>query len=181
MEVNIITRNPDKRFFAESIFSKYGIDVRFIDEDYPEIQADSSLEIARYTAQFVAKELGIPVIREDHSFFIDAYGVPGPYMNHFERTIPASRLLRLLEHEPDRSAHFCVATVYAEPDGKTIECVFEVPVVIEKEIKGDITKGWDTLLRFPDEERTFAQYPLYERNGIWGQNFEKIAQALLAR
>jgi len=181
MEVNIITRNPDKRFFAESVFGRYGIAVRFIDKDYPEIQADSSLEIARFTALEAAKELGIPVIREDHSFFIDAYGIPGPYMNHFERMIPATSLLRLLEHEPDRNAHFSVATVYAEPDGRTIEHVFEVPVVIEREIKGDIAKGWDALLRFPNEKRTFAQYPLEERNDIWGQNFEKIARTLLAR
>jgi len=32
-----------------------------------------------------AKELNNPAIREDHSLFIEALGIPGPYTNYIEK------------------------------------------------------------------------------------------------
>ena len=84
MKVNIITKNPGKILAAKSLFNRYNIETFFIEKDYPEIKADTSIEIAKFTALNVAKELNISIIREDHSFFLNAWGVPGPYMNYAE-------------------------------------------------------------------------------------------------
>ncbi|MFA6515429.1 MAG: non-canonical purine NTP pyrophosphatase, partial [Candidatus Paceibacterota bacterium] len=90
MEIYLLTSNEGKLKAAKSTFNKYGVKLLFTDKDYDEIQADSSLEIARDIAQQAAKELNAPVIREDHSLFIEALGIPGPYMSYIERKIPAN-------------------------------------------------------------------------------------------
>lgn len=50
MVVNILTKNSGKLMVAVSSFKKFGIKVKQIKKDYLEIQADSSLKIARFAA-----------------------------------------------------------------------------------------------------------------------------------
>lgn len=181
MQANIITQNPEKMLTAKNVFDRYEIVTNFINKDYVEIQADTSLEIARYTAETAARELNMAIIREDHSFFINALGFPGPYINYLERSCPAEKLLSLMKDIKDRSAYFEVATAYAKPDGECLEYVFQVPVVITFERKGNLNANWDTILRFPDAEKTFAEYPLDERFDVWGKNYKKIAQEIMKK
>ena len=85
MTIYLLTKNAGKIKAANSVFNEYGIEVKSIEKEYPEIQADSSIEIARQAAQEAAREFNVPVIREDHSFFIHALGIPGPYTNYIEK------------------------------------------------------------------------------------------------
>lgn len=165
---------------AKRAFEKHGVEVNFIKKEYPEIQADTSLEIAASTAKTAAKELGIPVIREDHSFFVNALGIPGPYCNYFERALGTEGLLKMLKKFLDRSAYFEIATVYALPDGKIKTWVGRVPIIIACEPRGDLSRGWDAVLMFENEKRTFAEYPMEERIDVWNENFEKIAKLAAA-
>lgn len=179
MTINILTKNPGKRLAAESVFKKYGIVANFIDKKYPEIQADSSLEIAKFTAVEAAKELNMPVIREDHSLFINALGIPGPYTNFVEKRLPAKKLLELINNETDRSGYFEIAAVYAEPDGFTKEYVFQVPINIAYEEKGDLQSGWNKIIKLQGENRMLAEYPEKERTNVWNKNYRAIAKWLL--
>lgn len=180
MKVNILTKNPGKQLAAREIFKKYGIAVNFIEKDYPEIQADSILEIAIYTAQMAAKELGIPVIREDHSLFLDALGIPGPYTSYIEKRLDCNKLKKILKNFSSWSGHFEVATVYASPDGKTKSWVFKVPITISKKPKGNLSGGWNKVIMLKSEKRTIAEYPERERINVWNKNFERIAKLLIA-
>jgi inosine/xanthosine triphosphate pyrophosphatase family protein len=101
-----------------------------LSKEYDEIQADSSLEIARYQALKAAKENNVSVIREDHSLFFDKLGIPGPYTNYIERKISAELLIDLLGD--NNKGYFEIATVYAEPNGKTKEFVFRIPIEVSK-------------------------------------------------
>jgi len=177
--VNIVTKNPSKRMAAKKAFDKYNIETLFVDKEYPEVQADTSLEIARFTALQAAKELNMPVIREDHSLFINALGIPGPYTTYFEKKISAGKILKMLEKEQDRSGYFEVATVYARPDGFTKELTFRVPIELAKEEKGGLQKGWARIIMLANENRTIAEYPEEERIDVWNKNYEEIAKWLL--
>ena len=182
MTVHIITKNPGKRLAAESAFKKYGIAVKFIDKEYPEIQADTSLEIAKFTAVEAAKELGIPVVREDHSLFINALGIPGPYTSFIEKHLPVEKLLKVLEMQEDRSGYFEIATVYAEPDGFIKKYVYKVPVSFKKEIKvQDPRGGWNGIIRLKGEERAFTEYPEEERLSVWNKNYALLGEFLKSR
>ena len=180
MTIYLITKNPGKIQAAKRVFDKYKIDLQNVEKEYPEIQAATSLEIARHTAIAAAIEQRVPVIREDHSFTIRALGLPGPYMNFIEKWLPAEKLLEVLKGQPDRSAYFEVATVYAEPDGKTKEFVFQVEAKIKDSIVvNDRRGGWNSLICLGDEKRALTEYPEEERLQIWSKNYEAIAQELI--
>lgn len=174
--VYLVTKNKGKLMAAQSVFNKYGITILSVEKDYPEVQAETSLEIAKFTALQVAKDLSAPAIREDHSLFIDALGIPGPYTNYIEKKIPAAKLAELVKLLGNNKGYFEVATVYAEPNGRTFESVFQVPMTFGEEIKGENPKGWNGLIRLLDEKRAITEYPEEERLYIWNQGYERIAK-----
>jgi len=180
MVINILTKNSGKILVARNVFEKHKIQTNFIDKEYSEIQADSSLEIAKFTALEAAKDLNVPIIREDHSLFINALGIPGPYTSYIEKRLPTKKLLEIMQNQSDRGGYFEIATVYAKPDGFTKEYVFKVSITIAKEKKGNLQSGWNKVIQLQGENRTLAEYPEEERVGIWDKNYEEIARWLLA-
>ncbi len=179
MEIYLLIKNESKLSAARSVFDKYGIKLLPVNKEYPEIQAETSLEIARHSAQQAANDLKAPVIREDHSLFIEALGIPGPYMNYMEKKISPELVAKLIDFLDNNRGWFEVATVYAEPSGKVFEYTFEVPITFGKEPKGDNSKGWSGLIRLNDETRAITEYPEEERLHIWNQGYEVIAKKVV--
>lgn len=173
--IYLLTKNEGKLLAAKDIFSRYKIEVKMLDKEYFEIQADSSLEIARHTALIATKEFNVPVVREDHSLFINELGFPGPYTKYIESKLPAEKLIKIIKD--DWTGYFEIATVYAEPNGLTKEFVFRVPIKISKEIKG--TKGnWDRVLMLKNSNKTFSEQTEEENVNVWNKNFVEIAKYL---
>lgn len=67
-----------------------------------------------------------------------------------------------------------MAAVYAEPDKKTFEYIFHVPV-FSKEIRGNFP-AWDNIIMMEGELRTFSEYPQEERVSFWTKGLEAIAK-----
>lgn len=181
MFIYLITRNSGKLMAAKHVFDKHKIELRPVEKDYPEIQSDTSLSIAKFTALQVAQELGKPAIREDHSLFIDALGIPGPYTRYIEKKISAEKLIKILNNFDDRSGFFEIATVYAEPNGFTMEYSYKVPIRFSKEEKGNLQGGWSKIIILDGETRTLAEYPEKERIDVWSKNYESIADFIKER
>lgn len=179
MKICLLTKNEGKLKAARCIFDKHGIVLLPVSTEYPEIQADSSLEIARYSAKQAAKDLNTPVIREDHSLFIEALGIPGPYVNYIEKKIPADKINKIIHLLNNNRGWFEVATVYAEPDGKTFEYTFKVPMTFGNESKGLNPTGWNGLIRLNEETRAITEYPEEERLHIWNKGYEAIVKYLV--
>lgn len=177
--IYLITKNPGKIKAAKSVFDQFKIDLKNVEQEFPEIQADSSLEIAKHTAIEAAKETGLPVIREDHSLFINALGIPGPYMAFVEKHLSLDKLLKILALNEDRTGYFEIGTVYAEPNGRTLEYTYQVPIHFKKEeVVKDPRGGWNGVLCLEGEERAFTEYPEEERLDSWNKNYYKIAEEL---
>lgn len=128
MKVGVITKNPGKIKIVEHVFTKYEKGFEFIDKEFPEIQAATSKEIAEFTAKQAAKELNIPVLREDASLYIRALGFPGPFTAYLEKMIPAKKLLKFLESFEDKSGYFERAVSFCEPNKNPVTIVerFEI-------------------------------------------------------
>lgn len=173
--IYILTKNKGKLLAAKETFSRYGIKIKMLDKEYPEIQADTCLEIAKHTAITAAKEFNVPVVREDHSLYINELGFPGPYTKYIESRLPAEKLITLIKK--DWTGYFEVATVYAKPDGFTKDFVFQVPITISKEIKGN-RGNWDKILMLEGSNKTFAESTEEENINIWNKNFIEIAKYL---
>lgn len=178
MELVLVTRNKGKLMAAQSVFDEYNIKLESVEKDYPEIQADSSLEIAKYTALEAATDIGKHTVREDHSLFINALGIPGPFTSFIEKQVPAEILIKIMNTFSDRTGYFEIATVYAKPDGFTKEFVYKVPIEIAEEERGDLQSGWARILILKGESRTFAEYPEEERLHIWSKNYREVAEYL---
>ena len=175
-KIHVITQNKGKLLAAQKAFSESGIEVEFIEKEYPEIQADSSIEIAKFTALEAAKEFNVPVVREDHSLFINALGgFPGPYTSYFQKTIPVEKLLEMLETFDDRTGYFVIAAAFAKPDGSVKEFVYRVPIKISTEIRGD-RDNWDRALMLADEDTTLAEVTEESLVDVWNKNFIAIAK-----
>ena len=136
------------------------------------------MEIAKHTALQAAKELKAPAAREDHSLFIEALGIPGPYTNYIEKKIPAEKLATLIKQLCNNKGYFEVATVLAYPNAKTFEYVFQVPMTFGEKPKGKNQKGWNGLIRLNDETRAITEYPETERLHVWNQGYEAVAKYL---
>jgi len=176
--VYLITSNSDKIKSAEKAFKKTSINLQQLDNDYREIQASNSLEIARNTVKQAMKDNEKPVIKEDHSMYLNAIpGFPGPYISYFDQKIPAEKLLELLDQEDDRTGYFEIGTVLGLPNGEIKEYEFQVPIKIAKEIKGN-QRNWDRILMLKNENQTFAETENQSRLNTWNQNYRKIAEKL---
>ncbi len=177
-EVFLITGNKGKLLAAQKVFSRYNIQVKQIKKDYPEIQARSSLEIARFTVLEAIKEFRSPVIREDHSLFIHALnGFPGPYTNYFDKTMPVETLMKIISLFDDRSAYMELAAALALPSGNIYDFVYQVPLKISKNIKGT-KRNWDKVLMLSNNTHTFSECEKDTHLEIWTKNYEEIAKLL---
>jgi len=180
-DVTLLSKNPGKIAAASRVFSRYGIRVTGVDMEFPEIQADTSAEIARHTALEAYRTLQTPVVREDHSFFLGDTGVPGPYMAYFDKRIKAEQLLSLLQTFNILDGHFELAAAFVDDEGELHEFRYEVPVVFENTMRGDEAQNWERLIRFPDDDRVFAEYAAEERGEVWEGNFIQIAELITSR
>ncbi len=176
-KVYLVTGNSEKLEAAEHALGD-SFDINQIDPDLPEIQADSSLKVARHTVEQLIDEYDAPVIREDHSVYLNAFqGFPGPYMSYYDRNMPVEDLLKMLEGVEDRTGYFEISTVLGLPDGEIREYSFQVPIEFVEEPRGD--KGnWIQVMKLEDGEKTFAESDSSERMDKWNRNFRKIADEL---
>ena len=180
-EIYLLTENEGKLTIAQSVFSKFNITLKQISPKYPEIQADTSLEVARYAALEAAKTEKVNVIREDHALFLDALGFPGPYTKFIEHAFSVEKLIRIIDSLDNRTGHFEISAVYARPDGKFKEYSYTVPISISKEPRGSLSglTGWNRALILEGETRTFAEYDEKDRLNVWAHNFERIAKDII--
>ncbi len=182
MQLYLVTKNAGKLMAAQSVFGTDDIKLLSVAKDYPEIQAETSLDIAKFTSLHVATETGIPAIREDHSLCLKALrGAPGPYINYFEKRVPVDLLLELMATQRDRSGYFEVGTVLAFPNGETRDFIFQVPLTIAMEPRGQLQNGWSRVIVLDGETRTLAEYDEKERVHIWNQNYLKIKNVIEQR
>lgn len=179
-EIYLITKNKGKIMAAESVFSQFGIKVKNIEKDYPEIQADTSSEIAKQMAIEAAKEFNVPVMREDHSIGLDVMnGMPGPFMAWFDKKIPVERLLEILKHEKNRKGHFELALAYAKPNGAVKEFSYKIPFVLSIEAKGS-RGNWNKSIIIDEKTgKTIGETEEKENVDVWNKNYYSLAKEIM--
>ena len=176
-KVFLITGNPEKLYFARKAFEQTNIQLEQINPDYREVQASSSLEVARHTIEKFIGEYDRPIIREDHSLYLDGIpGFPGPYLSYFDERLDAEKLLELVEGKK-RTGYFEVGTVLGLPNGEIKEYQFQVPIKISNKIRGN-ERNWDRILMLEDSNETFSGSNSGKRAEIWNQNLRRIIEKL---
>jgi XTP/dITP diphosphohydrolase len=128
-EIIFVTGNKYKLAAARIAFAKYGIKLKHVDMDTPEIQADDVAEIVAYSAKWAAAKLRKPVMVNDASWSITTLnGFPGPYMRHVSSAIGTQGFFKLMRGMRNREMIFKEAVAYCEPGKK--------PIIVTGIIKG---------------------------------------------
>lgn len=120
MKIYYVTSNNDKIKLAKMIFKDLDVEIIKEDIEIPEIQSLDCNEVAKYSAEYAAKLLNKPVLKNDSSLVIPALkGFPGALAKYAEDTIGADGYIKLLDGL-DRKCYWVESLAYAEPDGDTV-------------------------------------------------------------
>lgn len=121
MKINYVTTNKLKFAIAERFFANNSeYELVQISQETPEIQAASCEEIAAFSAQHIAKEIGEPCVVMDAGFFIPALGgFPGPFVKQVNNWLSEEQILRMLTADDDRSIYLSTQWLLGFP---TVRC-----------------------------------------------------------
>lgn len=177
------TSNKGKLLEAGKFLSPLGFEVIQLEISYPEIQTSSLEEVASFGLEWILKEKGIeePIIIEDAGLFIHALNnFPGIFSADVFKSIGLEGILRLMEDEEDRGAHFESCIAYREEGSQPMIFKGRVDGKIAFEPKGEHGFGYDPVFIPKGEDKTFAEMSTEEKNkhSHRGKSIKKLAKFL---
>ena len=168
------TTNLGKLAEMREILSDFEIvsanDAGFHDE--VEETGTTFLENALLKARTVCRVTGLPAIGDDSGLCVDALnGAPGVYSARYSgQGMAANRqlLLKNLQGQSNRSAHFNCAVALAFPDGReyTAEGQTFGQIAMEENGVGRNGFGYDCLFWSNELKKTFAEATPEEKNSV---------------
>ncbi len=165
MEMIFVTSNRGKVREAERYFSPLGVRIIQRKIEYPEIQADSLEEVARFGIGWLRDKLEAPFFLDDSGLFIGALGgFPGVYSAYVYRTLGNDGILKLLEGVENRKAYF--QSVVAYYDGELHIFTGRTAGRITREKRGTGGFGFDPIFQPEGFSKTFAEMTTEEKNRI---------------
>jgi len=176
------TSSDDKYTEAREILAEFGVELRRIDVEKIEIQADNPVEIVEYSLRQMEDD-GRALVMEDAGIFIEHFGgFPGPYSSYVLKRLDNPGILKLMEGVEDRRAHY--ESAVAIRSGNEISSFRGyVRGTIASRVKGTEGFGYDPIF-IPDEEdgRTFGEMTEEEKNVIShrARAFRKLGEWLVS-
>lgn len=162
MDLTFVSTNAGKFREVRTVLREYGIPVRWMRRELPEIQADR-LESVVEAKLSEAKKLRLRVLVEDSGLFIPGLaGFPGVYSSYALRTIGLQGILRLLDGRPRGAVFRTVAGLSIGRDRwmRSGECRGR----IADRARGTNGFGFDPIFIPDGETRTFGQLDIEEKN-----------------
>lgn len=168
MNLTYVTGNWSKLLSARKVLEPLGINVKQVKLDTPEIQANTTEEIAIFSAKYACEKLKCNCLKNDTGLYLDALnGFPGPYTHYVDETLGEDGLLKLMEGINNRKAKFIEVFAYATTDGKVKTFTSITNGVIAKEKSGKFGWSWDYIFIPEGFNKTMANYSDEERYKMW--------------
>ncbi len=159
-ELNLITSNPGKlREYRELLSERFNVKMKPL--EYHEIQADTLEEVVCHALETLREYA--PVIIDDSGLFIDALkGFPGVYSAYVMDTLGCDGILKLMDQEKNRKAHFRCVVGLLDEEIKifTGDC----PGEIVRSKRGTGGFGYDPIFVPSGYDHTFAQMSIQDKN-----------------
>ena len=159
------TGNRHKVEEAAEVLAPYGIALEHYPLERVEIQADDPANIAAYSLSMIKED--IPICVEDAGVSLDRWGgFPGPYSSYVLERLGNPGILKLMEGEQNRRAHYVSAVAYRDESGVHI---FRGTVdgEIAHGIRGTNGFGYDPIfIPAEGDGRTFGEMGAEEKNRI---------------
>jgi XTP/dITP diphosphohydrolase len=196
MRLGFITSNKGKLLELQTRLSPLGHEVVQILITYPELQAENIDDVARYGLEWIisktnaSEEVELDALKQVDLLFLEDSGLfvhglnnfPGVYSKFVFQTIGYNGILRLLQDNTDREAHFesCIAVT-----GEKIENNIQILKgicngIIVDETRGNNGFGFDPIFQPQGMSKTFAEMETEEKNKYShrGMAMEKFVQFL---
>lgn len=180
MKVLLATKNEHKIKELQEIINQYKIGIELISldtlNDFDEVIEDGKTfyDNAFIKAKYYYNKYHLPCLADDSGLCVDSLnGLPGIYSarfasdinHHATSALNRKKLLKMLEKEEERKAHFSCALVYY--DGQmTLFSYGELSGFITKEEKGENGFGYDSIFYVPEYQKTLAEMDENEKNKI---------------
>jgi XTP/dITP diphosphohydrolase len=161
-----VTSNIHKFQEARKILSEYGLAVAKLKVEAVEIQDNSLENIAKYSVNDAVKRCGLPIFVEDSGIFVDALnGFPGPYSRYIHDTVGIGSIIKLMENNENRAAHFRSVVAFASPKTQPTCFVGRVDGKISLRKRGTGGFGYDPIfVPLEGDGRTFGEMTMTEKN-----------------
>jgi len=182
--LDFITSNKGKLKEAQAALGPLGYDVRQKDIGYPEVQADTLEEVARFGMEQVKARVEGAFILEDSGIFIEPLGgFPGVYSAYVMKTVGNPGILKLLGDRKDRGAAFMSCFGYFDPKKGPMVAKGECKGTISMSIRGKQGFGYDPIFIPEGDDRTFGQMTLEEKNRVShrGRSLKALVELLKGR
>jgi len=172
-----VTGNVHKFNEARKVLAEYNIATAMLNLEAIEIQDDSLENIAKASATDAARKSNLPVFVEDAGLFVKALnGFPGPYSSYVYRTLGTEGVLKLMQNEKKRDAHFLSVVAFSKPqellEPKCFQGVVEGKIGYEE--RGKQGFGFDPIFQpLGGNGKTFAEMTTLEKS-----KYSHRAQAL---
>lgn len=179
-KITYVTGNWAKVMSAKKVLEPLGIEIDNIKMATTEIQADTTAEVAKFSAKEASEKLQCSVLKNDTGLFVEALGgFPGPYTHYVDERLGEDGLLKLMEGETNRNACFIECFAYCEYGKEPIvfESVTNGTIAYEK--SGDYGWSWDYIFIPEGQTQTLGCFPDDERWALWNTDgFYKLADYL---
>jgi XTP/dITP diphosphohydrolase len=177
MKIILATHNPDKRKEMMAALADLNVEILCL-LDFPQVgeiieDGETLTENAKIKAKAVFDITGIPSISDDTGLSVDAlHGSPGVYSARYagENATYLDNVEKLVDQMKDvvpenRGAQFQTVMVYIDKNTE---------LIADGIVKGQITHtskgvggfGYDPVFYVPEEEKTFAEMTILEKNQI---------------
>ena len=177
MKIVIATHNLDKLKEIQKFFNEFKCEIVSLDA-FPEISeiiedGKTLVENALIKAREVYEKTGLPTISDDTGLEVDALdGSPGVYTARYagEGCSYEDNVNKILKDMskvpmPNRNAIFKTVMVFKDENEELIvEGV--VKGIISREIRGENGFGYDSIFYVPENNKTFAEMTMSEKNKI---------------
>lgn len=168
MRLYLVSKNRGKIRELSHLAKAYGIELVPLDVPKVEIQSESLLEIALYSAVTAYLTVKRPIIVEDSGLYIKHLNMfPGAMSSYVYKTIGIPGILKLMEGAKNREAIFESVIAIAAPTLEGIK-LFRGLVYgsISEEPRGAEGFGFDPIFVPSNYHKTFAEMSIEEKNAI---------------
>ena len=172
--IYFVTSNRHKYEEARKIIP--GIEMLSI--SYPEIQADTLEEVAKFGVEYLKDRIDEKFFIEDSGLFIKSlHDFPGVYSSYVFRTIGNDGILKLMKGIEKREAYFKAIVAFYDGSLHIFEGICHGKISYEKRGSGF---GYDPIFIPAGSDKTFGEMEKEEKNAFShrGRAIRKLAEYL---
>ncbi|WP_287954211.1 RdgB/HAM1 family non-canonical purine NTP pyrophosphatase [Acidiplasma sp.] len=161
--IYFVTHNKNKYIEAYKEFKENGIDISWIETEYPEVQGNDNEFISRWSCESLVGQVNEPFFIDDTGLYIENLnGFPGPYASYVHDTLGNSLIVRLASGS--RAYFKTVISFYYKNNIYQFSGILK-GIIADVE-HGGHAFGYDPIFVPENSNKTLSELSIEEKNKI---------------